>query len=79
MEQAWHTLYKQLQSITSIPLEEWNIFKALGSFQRIEKTKHFVIASETPESIGFCLNGLFRFYYTTKLESTFSQRHCAIS
>ncbi|GAE29654.1 Crp/Fnr family transcriptional regulator [Halalkalibacter hemicellulosilyticus] len=76
MEQEWATLYKQLQSITSIPLEEWNVFKAIGTFQRIDKSKHFVIASETPESIGFCLNGLFRFYYTTLEGTEYNKSFC---
>jgi CRP-like cAMP-binding protein len=76
MEQMWESSYASLQQISPVPREEWNVFKALLVHKTIEKNSHFVRAGEPTDSIGLCVSGLFRMYYTTPDGQEFNKSFC---
>lgn len=57
---------KLIKTITDLPLEQENKFKALLSVQYVKQGEHFVRAGRVSRTIGFVKKGLFRYFYTTE-------------
>ncbi|WP_159881489.1 Crp/Fnr family transcriptional regulator [Paenibacillus puerhi] len=76
MEKIWDSLYVEMMKRVQIPPEEWEYFRALTSRRAIAKGSHFIQAGEEADSIGFCVGGLFRLYYTTPDGVEFNKSFC---
>ncbi|NOU94678.1 cyclic nucleotide-binding domain-containing protein [Paenibacillus sp. LMG 31456] len=76
MEDRWELLYTKLQTISPIPREEWIVFKRLAAYRTVSKGSHFVRTGEFTDSIGICVSGLFRLYYTTPEGNEFNKSFC---
>ena len=55
--------FKALQSFTPVPDEELQKAKDIFHPVRLEKECFFVRAGEIPQTLGFVVSGLLRFYY----------------
>lgn len=77
MEPMWDAIFQQLQKISPLPDEELLAFKELSVHSSITKNNHFIRAGEFSDSIGFCVSGLFRFYYTTPDGDEFNKSFCS--
>ncbi len=76
MEQMRESIYANWQSLTPIPLEEWEAFRAIAVHRTFAKNSHFIRAGEHADSIGLCVSGLFRLYYTTPDGHEFNKSFC---
>ncbi|WP_256759406.1 Crp/Fnr family transcriptional regulator [Cohnella sp. WQ 127256] len=76
MDQLWESIYARLQRVTPIPDEEWAFFKGISAYRAMTKNSHFIRAGEPVDSIGICVSGLFRFYYTTPDGNEFNKSFC---
>lgn len=77
MEPMWEAIFTTLQKIFPIPVEELQAFKQLSVHRTISKNNHFIQAGQFADSIGFCVSGLFRFYYTTQGGDEFNKSFCS--
>lgn len=77
MDNTMNVLYTELNKMVSIPSEEWDFFTQIISQRNISKHNHFVKAGEAPESVAFCVKGLFRLYYTTPDGNEFNKNFCS--
>lgn len=55
-----------INTITDLPSDQEDKFRALLSVENIKKGDHFVRAGRTSRSIAFVKKGLFRYFYTTE-------------
>lgn len=55
---------KFIKTLTKIPREQEEKFCALISEKQIRKDDIFIHAGEYPKTIGFVIEGLFRYFYT---------------
>jgi len=55
-----------IKSITSLPEKQEEKFINLISIKRIEAGENFIRAGESPRTIGFVIEGLFRYFYTSE-------------
>lgn len=61
--QAYLLLKESIKLLADIPDELSKRLFDICLFKRIDKRQHFVRSGESPEYVGFNLNGIFRFYY----------------
>jgi CRP-like cAMP-binding protein len=76
-QEALSIMCSQINRVVPVPTEEWERFSSLTSYRRITKNSHFAQANEPISEIGFCVNGLFRLYYTTADGNEFNKNFCA--
>ncbi|WP_164779542.1 Crp/Fnr family transcriptional regulator [Paenibacillus kobensis] len=76
MEKIEQLLASKLQSVVSIPSEEWCHFRTMLVHERIRKQEHYVRAGEEADSVGFVASGLFRLYYSTKEGDEYNKSFC---
>lgn len=62
-----------IKSITTLPKKQEEKFINLISINRIEAGQNFIRAGQSPRTIGFVTEGLFRYYYTSKDGSEFTK------
>ncbi|NGP89377.1 Crp/Fnr family transcriptional regulator [Fodinibius halophilus] len=55
-----------IKTITDLPAEQEDKFRALISVKNINKGEHFVRAGRNSKTIAFVKKGLFRYYYTSE-------------
>ncbi|KQN98830.1 Crp/Fnr family transcriptional regulator [Paenibacillus sp. Leaf72] len=77
MTHRWEAIFTKLQQISPIPEEEEQAFKRLVVYKSIAKNSHFIQEGEQADSIGICVSGLFRLYYTTPDGVEFNKSFCA--
>jgi len=77
MEPMWEALFHGLRKVSPIPDEELLAFKELSVATTITKNDHFIRAGDFANSIGFCVSGIFRFYYTTQDGDEFNKSFCS--
>jgi CRP-like cAMP-binding protein len=75
-QQALNAMHAKLNLLVPIPTEEWDFFSLLTSHRIIAKNSCFVQMGESIVDIGFCVNGLFRLYYTTADGNEFNKNFC---
>lgn len=69
-------LHAVLNKLADVPQSEWELFCSLLTYRTISKSSHFVQAGEELDVIGFCLEGLFRLYYTTADGAEYNKSFC---
>lgn len=55
-----------IKSITEIPSDQEEKFSSLISIRTIKKEESYIRAGQFPQSIGFVIQGLFRYFYVNE-------------
>lgn len=63
-------------TLADIPPAEMTFFRTLVESRFVPAQHHFVRAGEAAADIGFCVQGLFRLYYTTPDGIEYNKKFC---
>ncbi len=69
-------LLSALERLVEIPQPEWEFFRTLVERRSVPAQSHYVRAGEPTADIGFCVQGLFRLYYTTPDGVEYNKNFC---
>ncbi|MFF2889437.1 Crp/Fnr family transcriptional regulator [Paenibacillus sp. NPDC057967] len=79
MEVQLRSLYASLKIPPSLPIEEWLTLGRTAALTFLAKGEYWVRSGETSDSIGICIDGLFRIFYETpggdEHNKSFCSRH----
>lgn len=64
IDEARVSLKQIIRSTADVPEDLVDKLIVMGNLVHYQKGKHLIMAGEIPDTIGFNLDGIFRFYYT---------------